>query len=168
MATSQDKLIQTYLEDAIAAEKSFETQLNSFAEQSPDPDVRNLFQQHARETRQQYEDLTSRLSALGGEPSSMKSVLAQFFNAAPKSAQMGHTDEEQMVQNLMMAFAVENAEVAMYESLAIAARASGDDTTLSLVRRIQTQERETAEKVWSHIRPCARLAAEALMHAPAR
>jgi ferritin-like metal-binding protein YciE len=51
----------------------------------------------------------------------------------------------------MMAFAVENAEVAMYEALMIAAETVGDDVTADLARRIQAEERATAEKVWSVI-----------------
>src|SRR5436305_2238745 len=109
--------IRRYLEDAIAAEKSFETQLRGFAKEATLPQARTMFEQHADETRQQYEMLTSRLEALGGSTSTVKSLLAHLFNAAPKAAQLGHDDEERTTQDLMMAFSVENAEVAMYESL---------------------------------------------------
>jgi ferritin-like metal-binding protein YciE len=58
----------------------------------------------------------------------------------------------------MMAFAVENAEVAMYESLAIASETAGEASTESLARRIQSQEQSTADKVWAVIAPSARQA----------
>jgi len=147
--------IQRYLEDAIAAEKSFETQLRGFAKEATLPAARNLFDQHAEETRQQYEDLTARLEAMGGSTSSIKSMLAHLFNSAPKMAQMGHDETERTTQDLMMAFAVENAEVAMYEALTIAAEIAGDHETAQLARRIQAQERMTAEKVWGTIAPSA-------------
>lgn len=147
--------IQHYLQDAIAAEKSFETQLRGFADEATVVSAKTAFATHADETRQQYELLTARLKALGGEPSTLKSFMAHVFNMAPKSAQVGHADEERTTQDLIMAYSVENAEVAMYESLKIAAEAAGDSETFSLANRIQTQEKETAEKVWKLIAPSA-------------
>jgi ferritin-like metal-binding protein YciE len=61
----------------------------------------------------------------------------------------------------MMAFAVENAEIAMYESLAEASRLAGDRETEALALRMQAQERATADKVWEQIGPAARRAIEA-------
>jgi len=143
--------IRRYIEDAIAAEKSFETQLEGFAKEASLPEVQQMFEQHAAETRTQYQLLTSRLEALGGSTSGIKSFLAHLFNAAPKVAQAGHEEEERTTQDLMMAFAVENAEVAMYEALSVAAETAGDNQTAELARRIQAQEKETARKVWSVI-----------------
>ena len=48
----------------------------------------------------------------------------------------------------MMAFAVENSELAMYEALASVAEAAGDSDTSALARSIQQEERATAEKIW--------------------
>lgn len=151
-----ENLLTRYLEDAIAAEKSFETQLKGFAGEATNEEARTAFSVHAVETRRQYELLTGRLNALGGEPSNLKSALAHFFNAAPKAAQAGYTDEERATQDLMMAFAVENSEVAMYESLVIAAEAFDDRQTVAVAREIQAQEKATAEKVWKLIAPSAR------------
>jgi len=154
--------IRRYLEDAIAAEKSFETQLEGFAKEASLPEVQSMFQQHAAETRTQYELLTSRLEALGGSTSTIKSFLAHLFNSAPKVAQAGHEKEERTTQDLMMAFAVENAEVAMYEALFVAAETAGDSETAALARRIQAQEQETADKVWRVIAPAATQAYQAV------
>jgi len=147
--------IQRYLVDAIAAEKSFETQLRGFAAEATFASAKTAFATHADETRQQYELLTARLKALGGEPSTLKSALAHLFNVAPKAAQVGHEDEERTTQDLMMAYAVENAEIAMYESLIIAAEAVSDPETIELAKQIQSQEKETAGKVWKLIPPAA-------------
>ena len=155
---SPQEIIATYLEDAIAAEKSFETQLHGFAKEGDDPAAHALFKTHAEETKVQYEHLTRRLNALGGSPSILKSFLAHVFNFAPKVAQIGHDVPDRLTQNLMMAFAVENAEVAMYESLAEVAAVAGDVETKNLAISIQQQERETAEKVWRHISPTAKSA----------
>jgi ferritin-like metal-binding protein YciE len=155
--SSQEVLIR-YLEDAIAAEKSFETQLIGFSKEVEDSTVSALFREHAEETKQQYTSLTQRLEELGGSTSTIKSFLAHIFNFAPKIAQIGHDKYERQTQDLMMAYAVENAEVAMYESLAQAAQLAGDTRTVELARQIQQQEKQTAEKVWAQIAPAARRA----------
>jgi ferritin-like metal-binding protein YciE len=158
MAETSTDVIKRYLEDAIAAENSFETQLQGFAKEGDNEVAKAAFHQHALETRTQIERLTTRLEALGGSTSTAKSVLAHIFNFTPKAAQIGHEKEERTTQNLMMAFAVENSECAMYESLAVVADASGDSETAELARSIQSQEMATAEKVWKLL-PAAALEA---------
>lgn len=54
-------LIRRYLEDAIAAERSFETQLRNFASDGDDDEVKETFAAHAEETRIQHELLAARL-----------------------------------------------------------------------------------------------------------
>ena len=163
--TNATDIVKRYLEDAIAAEKSFETQLRGFAKEVDETTVRALFEQHADETKRQYERLTERLGQLGGSPSTLKSFLAHAFGLSPKTAQVGHERQERTTQDLMMAYAVENSEVAMYEALATVADAAGDHQTAELARAIQQQERSTAEKVWRHIAPCAVSAYETLVSA---
>jgi len=148
MAETSVDVIKRYLEDAIAAEKSFETQLEGFSKEGDDTIAQAAFSQHALETKRQYERLTARLEALGGSPSGTKSFLAHVFGLSPKAAQIGHEKEERTTQNLMMAYAVENSEMAMYEALASVAEAAGDTQTASLAREIQAEEKKTAEKVW--------------------
>lgn len=155
MAETSDDVIKRYLEDAIAAENSFETQLNGFAKEGDDEAAKSAFHQHALETRNQIERLTARLEALGGSTSTAKSLLAHIFNLSPKAAQLGHEEQERTTQNLMMAFAVENSECAMYEALAATAEASGDSETAELAKSIQAQEKATAEKVWKLLGPAA-------------
>ncbi len=159
--STQEVLIR-YLEDAIAAEKSFETQLIGFSKEVEDSTVSALFREHAEETKQQYISLTQRLEELGGSTSTIKSFLAHIFNFAPKIAQIGHDKYERQTQDLMMAYAVENAEVAMYESLAQAAQLAGDTRTVELARQIQQQEKQTAEKVWAQVAPAVRRTLQAV------
>ena len=149
MAETSTDVIKRYLQDAIAAERSFETQLQGFAKEGDDETAKAAFHQHAIETKQQYERLTARLEALGGSTSAAKSFLAHLFGLSPKTAQLGHEEEERTTQNLMMAYAVENSEMAMYEALMTVAEAAGDTETAALAREIQAEEKRTAEKVWS-------------------
>ncbi len=156
MATEKAiRFIRTHLQDAIAAEKSFETQLRGFASEGSSEQIHGLFLQHADETRTQYERLTRRLTELGGDPSSAKSFLAHLVGLSPKLAQLGHDTVDRVTQNLMMAYAVENCEIAMYETLIAVSEAAGDEDTAEIARTIQEEERRTAEKVWKLISPWA-------------
>ena len=149
MAQTEVELIRQYLQDAIAAETSFESQLRSFAHEGGDDfEVQSLFFGHAAETHRQIERLTARLESLGGSPSGGKSSLAHLFSFAPKLTQAAHLPEEQLVQNLIAVFGVGNGERAMYEALAITARSAGDGLTEALAREMAAEEAATAEKVW--------------------
>ena len=155
MAEASTDVIKRYLQDAIAAEKSFETQLQGFSKEGDHGEVKAAFHQHAVETRRQYERLTARLEALGGTTSTAKSILAHLFNLSPKAAQIGHEKEERTTQNLIMAFAVENSELAMYQALISVAEAAGDTDTAALAREIQAEEKRMADKVWSLLTPAS-------------
>lgn len=151
--SSSTELIQRYLQDAIAAERSFESQLRSMAEEGDDPNVQQLFAQHADETRSQYERLTARLEALGGAPSRLKGVWAHIFGVAPKGAQLGQEAEDKNTQNLIIAYAMEQSEIALYEALKTSCETVGDHQTAALAQTIQHEERVTAEKIWSNLSP---------------
>jgi ferritin-like metal-binding protein YciE len=149
LADTGAEAIRRYLQDAIAAESSFESQLRSFAHEGGDDfEVQALFFGHAAETSRQIERLTARLQELGGAPSGAKGSFARFFNSAPKLAQATHRPEERLVQNLMAAFSVESGERAMYEALATTAQTAGDAITERLAREIAAEETAIAEKIW--------------------
>jgi len=158
MAETAAEIIRRYLEDAIAAEKSFESQLRSFAAEGVDAEVQGLFAQHAIETQGQHERLSVRLEELGGRPSTSKAALARVFTFAPRVAQVAHEADERVAQNLIVAFSVENSECAMYEALIAVASRAGDVLTEMLARDIQARERATAEKVWHFIPTRAKIA----------
>lgn len=158
MAETANGIIRRYLEDAIAAEKSFETQLQSFANEGDDEEVKAAFRDHAIVTRHQYERLTARLEQMGGSASVAKSILAHVFGYTPLAAEIGHSKDERTTQNLMTAYTVENSERAMYEALATIARAAGDNVTETLAREIQAEEVKTAEKVKAFIPSRAKIA----------
>lgn len=148
MPTTELDVIQTYLADAIAAESSFEARLREFADDGDDDDVKAVFATHAVETQSQRERLTARLQELGGAPSAGKNFLAGVFTLTPRLAQLNHIMEERTVQNIMIAFAVESSEQAMYQALLSVAEAAGDARTAALAREIQAEETRTAEKLW--------------------
>lgn len=151
-----NEIICRYLEDAIAAEKNFETTLRGNAKEADYEPCRILFEQHADETHRQWQRLENRLRELGGKPSGVKSFLAHMFGMAPKTAQMGHDDAEKTTQDLIMAYSVEASEIAMYEAMVAACEEAGDTVTAQLARDIQSEERRTAEQIWSHLDMVAR------------
>jgi ferritin-like metal-binding protein YciE len=151
-----DEILKRYLQDAIAAERTFESQLRTFSREADDPQLQRLFGEHADETRRQHEQLTARLEEIGGSPSAAKSFLAHLYGIAPRAAQISQEQSERNTQDLIIAFAVENSEIAMYEALAVAAMAAGDSETEQLARRIQEEERIMSAKVWRMVGPVAR------------
>ncbi len=151
MPETQIEVLRRYLDDAIAAEKTFESQLRSFAAEGDDDEVQAAFAVQARLTAVQITKLTARLEQFGGSPSTAKSLLGKFFGLAPKTAQLTHREEERLTQNLMMAYTVEMSQVALYEALAVTARLALDEQTAQLARDISIEERKAAAHFWHFI-----------------
>ncbi len=148
MAETSADAVKRYVESAVCMEDTFETQLQDLASEEDNDAVKSLLREHASETRKQRERLTTHLQALGGSSSSAKNFLVHLFGATSKAARTHRTKEERTTQNLLIAYAAENSEVAMYESLATMAEAAGDDETVSLARSIQAEEKKMAERLW--------------------
>jgi ferritin-like metal-binding protein YciE len=158
--TSSSELIKRYLQDAIASERAFESQLRSMAGEGDNPLIRELFANHADETKSQCNRLTSRLQVLGGSPSTAKGIVAHIFGALPKAGQIGQKEEDKNTHNLIVAYAIEQSEVASYEALKVAAEAVGDIPTANLVEEIQREEQMTAQRIWNLIPANARLSVD--------
>ena len=158
MAESSSAVIRRYLEEAAAAEASFEGQLRAFSQEGDDEDVRAAFAQHADETRHHHERLSARLEQLGGASPLTRSALANVFSVVPKLALAPHQPEERTAQNLIVGFAVETSECALYEALATIAKSAGDTITESLAREIQAEERRIADRIWHFIPSRAKIA----------
>lgn len=151
----KESVLRRYLADAVAAEESHEAKLNEMSGEGNHVPARQLFAQHAEQTRSQHNRLQARLKALGGSPSSLKSAIAHLFTLVPKSTHFGHDVSEITTQNLILGYTMEHEEVAMYEALAATAAAAGDLQTEQLARDIQKEERHAAEMIWHFIAPTA-------------
>ena len=151
MAEPAAQLLTRYLDDAISAERSFETQLRSFAEQGDDDEVQAAFRTHAGQTRTHYERLTHRLEELGGTPSAVKMGMGEVYFVAPKLSLAGQVAEDRIVENLISAVTMETGACAMYQALATVASAAGDSATERLAREIQSEERQTADLLFRFI-----------------
>ena len=153
---SSREVIKRYIEDAIAAEQNFETQLKAFSKEDEQAAVQRVFAEHAIETRHQHQRLTARLEQLGGTPSVLKSFLVHVFNFTQRTAHLGQEPAEKSSQNLIVAFGIENSKIAMYEELAVVAAFADDVQTERLARIIQEEERAAARKIWGLIEGCCR------------
>lgn len=148
MAIRGREIIVRHLENAVAAERSFEDLLNTFSKTGNQLEVKEMFAQLSRKARSQHERLEARLRELGGTPSTAKSAMAHVFGFAPSIAQTGHSPEEKNAQHVMMTHAAAAGEAAMYEALATVAAEAGDTETERLARELQTEEREDQQMAW--------------------
>jgi ferritin-like metal-binding protein YciE len=146
-------MIKRYLQDAIAAERSFELQFRSFANDTRQSDLKDLFLHHADETRRHGERLTARLQALDGRPSTVQGAIARFFGFSARTFQLRHSAVERTAQNLIIAHAIHNAGIAMYEELATVTAAAGDTITQRLAREMQEDARRASQKIWDRLVP---------------
>ncbi len=149
------EVIVRYLEDAEAAERNFEDALATFGHTGEQNLVKNFFHMASAKAKTQHERLEVRLRALGGSPSTTKSILAHLLAFAPTTAQIGHEPAEKNTQHLMVCIAAASAEMAMYESLATVAQAAGDGETEQLARQLQAEEKEDYEQSWKLLRVSA-------------
>jgi len=148
MAETSADVVRRYLAHAIVAEKSVETQLNDFAKDAESVTAKTVFEQHALETKKQYERLTERLESLGGSVSGTNTLLSSIFGFKPSAAHLGREGEAHTTQDLILAFAAENGALAMYEVLAAIAEAAGDPETAALARSLQIEEKAATEELW--------------------
>ena len=73
-------IIKAHLDDAITAEKNFEAHLRGLLREGDHSDPQVLFREHIEQTEKKRERLVTRLQALGGSPSTVKSFLVQLFS----------------------------------------------------------------------------------------
>jgi ferritin-like metal-binding protein YciE len=126
--------IVRYLQDAEAAERSFEDALASLSKTSDQPVVQSALTIMSQKAGTQHERLEARIQALSATRSTAKSALAHLLGLAPMPGES--------TQGLMITVAGAAAGLAMYEALASAATAAGDATTEQLARQLQDEERE--------------------------
>ena len=152
----KESILRRYLADVIAAEQSSVERMEEMSGEGDHLPAQQLFAQHADQTRTQVERLRTRLDALGGSPSELKAMVAHLITLVPKLVHKGHDESEISTQNLVLGYALENEEIAMYEALAAIAAAAGDLQTEQLARDIQKEERHAAQMIWNLIAASAR------------
>lgn len=159
MATEKAvRFIREHLQDAIAAEKAFETQFRALSDDANNDQLRHILAQAAESARRDQERLARRLTELGGEISGIKSLVAQMAGTFPKFAELGSDPADRAVQSAIIAYAAGNCKIAMYETLAAVSDAAGDEDTATLARTIQEEPLAAAENIWVLIAPASEAA----------
>src|ERR1700749_1152890 len=108
--TTHDRIVR-YLQDAIAAEHSFESRLKTFLEQTAsDSSAHAVFEEEAKLARERFEQLVRRLQSLGAEPSVVQGFFAEVFHGGPRIARKAGDANEHLLQNLTVAYTNAHAE----------------------------------------------------------
>lgn len=154
MQDTRERLIR-YLDDAWAVEKGLVSTLQDMANEVNDPRIKAMFEEHRQVTHQQEENIEARIRALGEEPSGSKGFFTQFMGKIGDFMHKAKDEYDQTTQDLMKAYATENFECAMYQSMEAYATAIGDSATADLARQHHQQEKQAAEMVWSMIESAA-------------
>lgn len=144
-----------YLDEAWAVEKALVSTLDKLAATTSDPTVKALFVEHRRTTHKQEERLEERLRDFGKQPSATKGFFNTMLSKMSEAIYPAHDDVEKVTQDLMLLFAVENFEAAMYQSLRAYADTIGDHETVRLAEEHLSDEQQTAHRIWNLIAPSA-------------
>lgn len=158
MAENAKERIVRYLQDAHAAEVGIDEVLDGFIDDTDDPNIKSLFEQHKIETKNQAQRLENRLRELGEVPSGGKGFLNSLLAKFSEIMHGAHDEYDKNTQNLIKAYATEHLERGMYESMIAYANAVGDNQTAELAREIQKEEEQTAEKLFPMIQQYAQTA----------
>jgi ferritin-like metal-binding protein YciE len=137
-----DTLLRKYLADAHAIEE----QAIALLERAPaivdDPALDAVFADHLAETRDHAELVQERLTALGGDSSSLKDAAMRLGALNWGAFFQGHPDTPGKLT--AFAYAFEHLEIGGYEQLRRVAQRAGDAETARVADTILAQERAAA------------------------
>jgi ferritin-like metal-binding protein YciE len=151
LSANANALISKYLQEAVAAEKSFETQLRGFSLDGDDEEVRAAFDAQAESSHTRAELLAGQLEKLGDAPSETRSSLAAATENHP-ALNRPEVMEERIVQNIIAAYSMAAAGCALYQVLGTISGATADAATEALVRKFHEEEAVAAGQIW-HLLP---------------
>lgn len=140
------ELVIAWLNDAHAMENALVQVLEHRVKDAEDyPVVQAMDQQHLEETRRHAELTKSCIERLGGNVSTVKSVLGTLFGAmqAPTTG----LARDEIVKNALVDFAAENFEVASYRALIAGASEIGDAETASICEQIMREDQAMADRI---------------------
>jgi hypothetical protein len=146
------------MERLLASETHCCAQLESFAKQSGDDDeVRDAFASHAHQALSSIHLLDGRLQQLPGGVSMQNESVTDLLAHASKLART-RVPEEEIVQNLILAYGLQSGIIALCEALVVSSQSSPDDTSIGLARELQAQHLRASEEVWRFISSRSKIA----------
>jgi ferritin-like metal-binding protein YciE len=137
--------LRKYLADAHAIEEQAITLLERGPKLAGNGRIAAVYADHLAETRDHAELVQARLSALGGDPSSLKDAALRLGALNWGAFFQAHPDTPGKLA--AFAFAFEHLEMGGYEQLRFVAERAGDEDTASLAERILEDERNAARQI---------------------
>ncbi len=139
-------IIIRYLQDLLAAERSFEDQLAALSRTGDQEYVQQFCAELAEGARRLNDCLTSRLTQLGGTPSSAQGT----------PADLPAFSLDRSTRNLILVYSATAAGIAMCEALATVAHEAGDGETERLAREMRAAKRSDLERTGTVLERSAR------------
>lgn len=147
MQTAQDLFLYE-LGDIYDAEGRIAQMLPSLASECTDAQVRNAFQYHEQQTRQQIQNLSRCFQLLGTQPPSVTCAVVQGLKQEHDSfLRENPTPDVLTVFDLGAGAKTEHYEIASYQGLVEKASMMGQQQIARLLQQNLSQEQEMAQKV---------------------
>jgi len=140
----QEKLAD-YVEDAHAMEQNDLKMIDSMISTTDDPQLKEMLQNHKRETEEHERRLRERLEALGRGPSARKQ--AQAVGAALLKGVGDAARGDKAGKNARDGYTAEHLEIAAYQLLERLAEKAGDTQTAEVARKNRAEEEEMARRI---------------------
>lgn len=145
--STPEELFSFKLGSALTMEHDSLDMLGDLAEHAQREELRELFEDHARETRQQIENLEKAFALLGESVNDSPSPTTKGLAKEGKSM-ISKTDDRILDSVLLTGgLETERYEIAVYETLITSAEARGADDVARLLKANLEQEIAASEKI---------------------
>jgi ferritin-like metal-binding protein YciE len=145
---ADDKLQQKladYVEDAHAMEQNDLKMIDSMISTTDDPQMKEMLEDHKRETKEHERRLRARLDALGRGTSARKQ--AQAVGAALLKGVGDVARGDKAGKNARDGYTAEHMEIAAYQLLERLAKKAGDTETAEVARQNRSDEEQMARRI---------------------
>jgi ferritin-like metal-binding protein YciE len=141
-----------HIDEAYAMEQGVLRMLDGMIRTTDDPQIKQDFQQHRRETERHASRLKERLEAHGDSPSLVREA-GGLIGALMKGV-LDVTRSEKAGRNARDAYATEHMEIASYQLLERVATRAGDEETAAVARQNRQDEEamaHTIDQMWDKV-----------------
>jgi ferritin-like metal-binding protein YciE len=145
---ADDKLQQKladYVEDAHAMEQNDLKMIDSMISTTDDPQMKEMLENHKRETEEHERRLRARLDAMGRGTSARKQ--AQAVGAALLKGVGDVAKGDKAGKNARDGYTAEHMEIAAYQLLERLAKKAGDTDTAEVARQNRSDEEQMARRI---------------------